>query len=106
MRDDCRISQTAEGEARSLYVELEAAHEELLVRAQETEAECRRWREGDERKKHRRERARLENERDALRDENDALRVCFPASAWCLRATHRPSARRRRRDPPNAIEAS
>ena len=44
LRDDCRISQTAEGEARSLYVELEAAHEELLVRAQETEAECRRWR--------------------------------------------------------------
>ena len=75
LRDDCRISQTAEGEARSLYVELEAAHEELLVRAQETEAECRRWREGDERKKHRRERARLENERDALRDENDALRA-------------------------------
>ena len=116
LRDDCRISQTAEGEARSLYVELEAAHEELLVRAQETEAECRRWREGDERKRHRRERERLENERDALRDENDALRVCFPASAWCLRATHRPSARRRRggrgsarrrrRDPPNAIEAS
>ena len=74
LRDDCRIAQSAEGEARSLYVELEATHEELLVRAQESEAECRGWRQGDEKKRHRRERERLENERDALRDENDALR--------------------------------
>ena len=73
-----------------MYVELEAAHEELLVRAQETEAECRRWREGDERKRHRRERERLENERDALRDENDALRVRSRVSAFRPRESRPP----------------
>jgi len=36
-----------------LYVELESVREELSARARETEAECRRWRQGDEKKRHR-----------------------------------------------------